>query len=214
MLLKETYYDRKAIEHWADEIISNKNFNLVVNGIEELICNPHPFTQFLHDAIRVAYNYSISCVHIPKNGENGLNHMIKNRNLYEAYPHPDRPVDLTVKGQNIKDILEYSYAYIEFNNEKLSLTIIDETLFTIWQGFKYTVDMKKEPFNRVQIYDLDMDQMYRITMTDYCYRNYKDYLHDATIHETHSETMGGLIRKNLKDNVYDIEVDHNFKVNY
>ena len=38
-------------EHWADEIISNKNFNLVVNGIEELICNPHPFTQLLHDAI-------------------------------------------------------------------------------------------------------------------------------------------------------------------
>lgn len=51
-------------------------------------------------------------------------------------------------------------------------------------------------------------------MTDYCYRNYKDYLHDATIHETHSETMGVLIRKNLKDNIYDIEVDHNFRVNY
>ena len=40
--------------------------------------------------------------------------------------------------------------------------------------------------------------MYRITMTDYCYRNYKEYLEDAIIHETYGETMGGLIRNNLK----------------
>ena len=38
----------------------------------------------------------------------------------------------------------------------------------------------------------------QLTMTDYCYRNYKMYLQEAIVHDTYSETMGGLIRKNLK----------------
>ena len=57
----------------------------------------HPFTQLLHDAIRLAYNYDISCVHIPKNGEEGLKGTIRNRDIYDAYPHPDKPIDITVK---------------------------------------------------------------------------------------------------------------------
>lgn len=198
LLLKETYYDRKAVEYWADEVISNNKFNLEINGIEEIICKPHPFAQLLHDGIRNAYDYKISCVHIPKNGEEGLSGIIRNRDLYDAYPHPDKPVDLTVKGKNIKDIIEYSYSHIEFEQGTLSLTIVDETLFTFWQGFNYTVDMNKEPYHRVEIEDLDSERMYRITMTDYCYRNYKEYLEDAIIHETYGETMGGLIRNNLK----------------
>ena len=180
----------KAVEYWADEIISNNKFNLIIDSIEDIICQPHPFAQLLHDGIKAAYDYKISCVHLPINGEEGLGGVIRNRDLYEAYPHPDKPVDLTVRGKNIKDILEYSYSHIEFEQGKLSLTIIDETLFTFWQGINYTVDMKQQPYHRVKIDNIDENQMYRITMTDYCYRNYKDYLKDAIVHETHDETMG------------------------
>lgn len=212
-LLNETHYDRKAVEYWADEIISNNKFNLAIDSIEDIICQPHPFAQLLHDGIKTAYNHEISCVHLPINGEEGLSGVVRNRDLYEAYPHPDKPVDLTVRGKNIKDILEYSYSHIEFEQGKLSLTIVDETLFTFWQGINYTVDMNQEPYQRVRIENIDEEQMYRITMTDYCYRNYKDYLKDAIVHETHDETMGGLIRNNLKKADYNIKVTNNFKVN-
>ena len=47
-----------------------------------------------------------------------------------------------------------------------------------------------------------------------CIRDsYKDYLKDAIVHETHDETMGGLIRNNLKNADYNVKVMNNFKVN-
>jgi 2',3'-cyclic-nucleotide 2'-phosphodiesterase/3'-nucleotidase len=55
------------------------------------------------------------CAHLPTSGETGLSGQITNEALYNAYPHPDVPIDLTLKGQQIKEILEYCYAHIEFS---------------------------------------------------------------------------------------------------
>ncbi|MCT6807994.1 MAG: bifunctional metallophosphatase/5'-nucleotidase, partial [Staphylococcus epidermidis] len=103
-------------------------------------------------------------------------------------------------------------AHIDFNKRQLSMTMIDETLFTVWQGFDYCIDMSQSPFNRVKLNGLNEEDSYRITMTDYCYRNYKMYLQEAIVHDTYSETMGGLIRKNLKCDMYSVKLNHNFKV--
>ena len=35
----------------------------------------------------------------------GLSGQIRNEDLYHAYPYPDKPMDMTISGQNIKDIL-------------------------------------------------------------------------------------------------------------
>lgn len=211
-LLKVTYYDRKAVEHWANEVINDEHVNLPVKDLAELVGQPHPFAQLLHDSIRLAYDYPISCVHVPKNGEEGLHGIISNRQIYEAYPYPDKPVDLTIKGQCIKDILEFSYSYIEFEADTLKSTLIDETLCTLWQGFDYKVDMTKEPFNRVTLDNINPNNLYRIVMTDYCFRNYQSYLKDATIHHTSEETMSMLIAKNLADSKYKINLEQNFEV--
>ena len=173
--------------------------------MSDVITKPHPFTQLLHDSIRLAYDYDISCVHLPTSGEEGLNGIITNEDLFNAYPHPDVPVDLTMKGQQIHDILEYCYSHIAFSDGALSLTIVDETLCTFWQGVNYTIDMNAEPYHRVTLENIKLDHMYRVSMTDYCYRNYKQYLEDAVIHETGEITMVELIARNLKDNDYHIE---------
>ena len=211
-LLNVTYYDRKAVEHWAGEEINETEINAPVKDLAELVGQPHPFAQLLHDSIRLAYNYQISCVHIPRNGEEGLNGVITNRVLYDAYPYPDKPVDLTIKGECIKDILEFSYSYLEFESDTLKSTLIDETLCTFWQGFNYTIDMNQAPFNRVTLDGIDLNGLYRINMTDYCYRNYQAYLKDAIIHQTSESTMSTLIAKNLSDKHYSIELINNFKV--
>ena len=44
------------------------------------------------------------------------------------------------------------------------------------KGFDYCIDMSQSPFNRVKLNGLNEEDSYRITMTDYCYRNYKMYL--------------------------------------
>ena len=67
------------------------------------------------------------------------------------------------------------------------MTMIDETLFTVWQGFDYCIDMSQSPFNRVKLNGLNEEDSYRITMTDYCYRNYKMYLQEAIVHDTYSK---------------------------
>ncbi|MGX0129853.1 2',3'-cyclic-nucleotide 2'-phosphodiesterase (5'-nucleotidase family) [Staphylococcus cohnii] len=211
-LLDLTFYDRKTVCNWSEESINENAISAEVNGLSDVITKPHPFTQLLHDSIRLAYDYDISCVHLPTSGEEGLRGIITNEDLFNAYPHPDVPVDLTMKGQQIHDILEYCYSHIEFSDGALSLTIVDETLCTFWQGVHYTIDMNAEPYHRVTLENIKLDHMYRVSMTDYCYRNYKQYLENAVIHETGEITMVELISRNLKDNDYHIEQKQTFNV--
>ena len=56
-------------------------------------------------------------MHIPKNGEEGLSGIIRNRDLYDAYPHPDKPVDLTVKGKISKTSLNIVTLILNLNRE-------------------------------------------------------------------------------------------------
>lgn len=211
-LLDLTFYDRKAVAYWSQEITSDKGLMLSVNGLQDLVCQTHPFSQLLHDAIHLAFDNDITCVHVPMNGEKGLSGQIRNEDLYHAYPYPDKPMDMTISGQNIKDILEYSYSHLDFVNEQLSLTIIDETLCTMWQGFNYEIDMNQEPGQRVMLDQIDLTKSYRVTMTDYCYRNYKNYLKNAIIHESYDETMSTLIAEKLRDPNYRISCSDNFIV--
>lgn len=211
-LLELTHYDRKAVEYWSESVVNDGDLNLAVGGLQDLIQGSHGFAQLLHDAINLSFNNDITCVHVPKNGERGIRGKITNRDLYEAYPYPDKPMDITVSGQNIKDILEYSYSHLEFEDETLSLTIIDETLCTMWQGFKYRVHMCNKPFHRVELLDIDTNKNYRITMTDYCYRNYKTYLKQAIIHNWYDETMTTLMAKKLSDSSYQPQLTENFEV--
>ena len=47
-------------------------------------------------------------------------------------------------------------------------------------------------------FGLHEDYSYRIVMTDYIYRHYKDILPDVTLHQTYPVTMPELIAKVLK----------------
>lgn len=139
--------------------------------------------------------------------------MITNKDIYNAYPHPDKAMELTLKGRQIKDIIEYTYSYIQFEQNQLSMTIVDETLCTLWQGFRYEVDMTALPFHRVTLKDIELDKTYRVTMTDYTYRNYKHLLEDAKVHHSSFEhSMSTLITEKLKDPVYKLNVIDNFQV--
>ena len=71
-LLETTYYDRKALEHWSKDIVSENKVDLQVNGLEDLLSSPHPFIQLLHDSLHLAYVNNITCINVPKNGEKGL----------------------------------------------------------------------------------------------------------------------------------------------
>lgn len=212
-LLDITRYDRKAIEHWSKEIVSENDWGMQVNGLEDLLSRSHPFTQIIHDSIKLAYDNDITCVNVPKNGEQGFKGMITNKDIYNAYPHPDKAMELTLKGSQIKDIIEYTYSYIQFDQNQLSMTIVDETLCTLWQGFRYEVDMTELPFHRVTLKDIELDKAYRVTMTDYTYRNYKHLLENAKVHHSSFDhPMSTLITEKLKDPDYKLNVIDNFQV--
>ncbi|NUI83082.1 bifunctional metallophosphatase/5'-nucleotidase [Staphylococcus borealis] len=214
-LLETTYYDRKALEHWSKEIVSNNKVNLDVNGLEDLLSKPHPFTQLLHDSLHLAFDNEITCANVPKNGEKGLKGIVTNEDVYNAYPHPDKAIDITLKGHQIKKMIEYTYSYIQFEHKQLSMTIIDETRCTMWQGFDYIVDMSAPRFNRVTLKGLELDKHYRVTMTDYCYRNYRQYLEsESTLHSTCDQPMSTLIATRLNQSDVNLNVDANFIVKY
>ncbi|WP_085060680.1 bifunctional metallophosphatase/5'-nucleotidase [Staphylococcus haemolyticus] len=214
-LLETTYYDRKALEHWSKDIVSENKVDLQVNGLEDLLSSPHPFIQLLHDSLHLAYENNITCINVPKNGEKGLKGIVTNEDVYNAYPHPDKAIDITLRGHQIKKMLEYTYSYIQFEQDQLSMTIIDETLCTLWQGFDYEVDMLAPRFDRVNIKNIELDEKYRVTMTDYCYRNYRQYLEDeSTLHSTYDRPMSSLIAEKLNQPNYYLKLDSNFSVAY
>ncbi|AMG62768.1 MULTISPECIES: bifunctional metallophosphatase/5'-nucleotidase [Staphylococcus] len=213
-LLKLTYYDRKAVTHWSNEIISETSCSLQVNSLEDMVAGSHHFTQLLHDSLRYAFNNNITCVNVPRNGEQGLKQQIQNKDIYEAYPHPDKPIDITLLGQQIKDILEYSYAHLEIEDDHLKQTVIDETLCTQWQGFNYEVNMKKPPFQRVTIKGIDLNGSYRVTMTDYCFRNYQFIIGDVIVNRDSFEyPMSFIMTKLLNTHDYRPQIKNNFIVN-
>ncbi len=49
--------------YWSQEIISDKGLMLSVNGLQDLVCQTHPFSQLLHDAIHLAFDNGITCPH-------------------------------------------------------------------------------------------------------------------------------------------------------
>ncbi|MFZ8102314.1 bifunctional metallophosphatase/5'-nucleotidase, partial [Staphylococcus arlettae] len=69
-----------------------------------------------------------------------------------------------------------------------------------------------QPFNRVTLNNINLNHMYRVSMTDYCYRNYQSYLENAVIHDKHSITMNDLIADNLSNDSYQIQQKQQFKV--
>lgn len=71
-LLDLTYYDRKTVEHWGKEILTNKDIDAHIDGLDDVITKPHAFTQLLHDSIRRKFDYDISCVHLPYKRRNWI----------------------------------------------------------------------------------------------------------------------------------------------
>lgn len=72
--------------------------------------------------------------------------------------------------------------------------------------------MSRDPGHRVELENINLEKTYRITMTDYCFRNYKNYLKDAIVHESYEDTMSTLIAEKLKDPDYSIKCKENFIV--
>ena len=89
-LLKLTYYDRKAVTHWSNEIIAETSCSLQVNSLEDMVAGSHHFTHCM--TVCGMHLTIISPVNVPRNGEQGLKQQIQNKDIYEAYPHPDKPI--------------------------------------------------------------------------------------------------------------------------
>ncbi|MGZ9807727.1 hypothetical protein ACTMNS_07705 [Staphylococcus haemolyticus] len=76
-------------------------------------------------------------------------------------------------------------------------------------------DMSAPRFDRVNIKNIELDEKYRVTMTDYCYRNYRQYLEDESIlHSTYDRPMSSLIAEKLNQPDYYLKLDSNFSVAY
>ena len=45
---------------------------------------------------------NITCINVPKNGEKGLKGIVTNEDVYNAC-HPDKAIDITLRGHQIKN---------------------------------------------------------------------------------------------------------------
>ena len=61
---------------------------------------------------------NITCINVPKNGEKGLKGIVTNEDVYNAYPHPDKAIDITLRGHQIKKCL--NILILIFNLSKIN----------------------------------------------------------------------------------------------
>lgn len=188
-LLEMTKYDRQAVQKWQNEIIEGVHVDTRFSDFQSLLVEAHPFIQLLHESMTLHCDHTITCVHIPIPTSHGFKTPVQHKDVYEVYPHPDYLIDLTLKGHIIKTLIEKSVAYIQVNEGHLELSQIDPTHFLFWKGFEYTVDLSKPVHQRVTQMTLRPDYTYRVIMTDYCYRHYRQYLENAPIHEVSKVSM-------------------------
>ncbi|MCS4486647.1 bifunctional metallophosphatase/5'-nucleotidase [Staphylococcus americanisciuri] len=197
-LLELTHYDRKAVRNWQNEQIHQQTTNLEFESVSVLLQRRHPFIQLLSDVIKQVVLCDITCVHIPLPTSTGLQDCLRNEDIYHAYPHPDKPLDIELTGADIKRLIESAAAQLIVKDQQV---IFDETqdptLFQFWSGFNYTLDMSQPKYKRVVDFELHETDTYRVVMTDYCYRHYRHLLSQAVIHERYVITMPELILERL-----------------
>lgn len=211
-LLEMTYYDRKAIRNWKNECITDEYIQASFDTLHEVLSKPHPFTQLLHANLAQATQLDITCVHIPLPNSKGLKGPLKNKTIYQAYPHPDKPIDVTLTGSQIKALIEASVAHLEVVNKELTIQNMDPTLYLFWNGFDYTIDLSRPIYERVTQIGLRQDYSYRIAMTDYSYRHYRYLLQDAAIHQCYQQSIPELISNYLSKHIHWPELKHTMTV--
>ncbi|KIX90565.1 2', 3'-cyclic nucleotide 2'-phosphodiesterase [Staphylococcus microti] len=209
-LLKITHYDRKAVRKWENEQIHPQPIDLSFPSFAALLQRRHPFIQLLSNAMKSAVTCDITCVHLPLPTSTGLSGSLRNKDIYHAYPHPDKPIDMTLTGADIKRLIEDSAAQLIIKDGHITLDETqDPTLYQFWSGFDYTIDISRPKYDRVVALSLREDYTYRIAMTDYCYRHYRQQLAHAVIHQKHSITIPELISEILRqDKAIDVETDN------
>lgn len=193
-LLKMTHYDRKAIRKWSNEAIESKNFQFSYPSFSVLLQERHPFIQLLSDAMQYAIPNDITCVHVPLPTSVDLEGNVVHQDIYHTYPHPDKPLDIALSGADIKKLIEYSATKLIVDHQQVTIDAQqDPTLYQFWTGFDYTIDMSRPKHQRVVAFGLNETHSYRVTMTDYCYRHYRQQLKGVTIHQSAAMTMPELI---------------------
>lgn len=197
-LLNLTYYDRKAIRNWKNEYIIAHEVDMQFDTFHELLIQPHPYIQLLHQSLNHETEIPLTCVHLPLPNTKGLKGRLKNEDVYNSYPHPDKPIDLTLKGSEIKRLIEESVSHLELEKGQWTLKDTDPTHFLFWSGFTYTVDMSKPSNARVTDFELREDYCYRVVTTDYIYRHYRHLLSEAVVHQTFPSTMPELLVREIQ----------------
>lgn len=196
-LLDMTKYDRKAVQTWKNKMINGLHLDARFTDFEELLKHPHPFIELLHESIQNEHPTDISCVHLPLPSSKGCVTPLQHEDIFNIYPHPDHLIDMTLSGEVIKMLIEKSVAYLHSENDALTLNRIDPTHFLFWKGFDFTIDVSKPVNKRVTQFSLKRDYTYRVIMTDYCYRHYRQYLEHAAMHYVSKISMPELIIKRL-----------------
>ncbi|UXR70141.1 bifunctional metallophosphatase/5'-nucleotidase [Staphylococcus sp. IVB6246] len=198
-LLKLTHYDRKAIRKWSRELIHSDAQQLSYESFSPLLQHRHPFIQLLSDAMKLAVPSDVTCVHVPLPTSKGLSGELHSEEIYQTFPHPDKPLDVSLSGAEIKRLIEHSAALLSVDEQQVTIEETqDPTLYQFWTGFHYTIDVSRPKYQRVVDFALNENYTYRVAMTDYCYRHYRHLLKNIVIHQRMPQTVPELVAELLR----------------
>ncbi|HBV03377.1 MULTISPECIES: bifunctional metallophosphatase/5'-nucleotidase [Mammaliicoccus] len=213
-LLELTYFDQKAVQHWAELPVVDMPVILDYKDIKDLFIEPHVFIQCIQNSMQRAFNnVDFVCAQIGNPEGKGLRGEIQNKDVYHSYIHTDKPIKITLSGKEIKRILERTATALSNQNGEVYYNeeILEPTLMTVWKGFNYTVNINKPIGHRIVMEDVDLESEYIVVMTDYLYRNVKNII-SGNDYVMSKKTVIEYIIEELSETKGRIELDHHFEI--
>ena len=210
---------QKDLGVYLDQIIGEFDKDMKVDDIFLARLKGHPFINFLHDVQLEVSGADFSALSVFDSAI-GFGKKISVRDVLINYPYPNTLKVLEVTGKQLKEAIETSATYFEFENGEVKVSKnflvpkVQHYNYDTYGGLEYKIDLSKPPYDRV-VYmkkdgkDISMDEKYTIVLNNYRASNtskYPSYKGCKIVREINldmSEIILDYIQKNKKITVND-----------
>ncbi|MBP1975942.1 bifunctional metallophosphatase/5'-nucleotidase [Cohnella thailandensis] len=145
----------EGTQGWLDQPIGFVEGDMTIVDPMKARLTEHPYIEFLNRVQMEAAEADISCTSLFDNWSPGFGSRITMREIVANYIYPNTLKVLRVSGQDIKDALERSATYFEYEDgaAKVSASFSDPKPqhynYDMWEGIDYELDIARPHGDRV-----------------------------------------------------------------
>ncbi len=169
----------QAMQDWLKEPIGSVVGDMRIRDAMQVRLHGHAWISFLHEVQRSYTFAQLSVVSLFRDTSPGLGATITRESILENYVFPNRLAMVSLRGADIKEMLEVTASFFEKNEHgDLQAAMIGDQYrlrpfdYDLWEGITYTIDVGQPVGQRVisllfEDKPIDFDAYYTVAMNSY-----------------------------------------------